>query len=172
MINNTPNQSNDKSIGINFLEELSDLFSIFHDGIIESWSGDASCLRLKIGCKYLAEMINPSNEYFFVDLIRITHLEFAPWWKDLEKQTILTDWNVIIACYLGIIEAKVTEKGIEIISDNYGDDHVGSELYSGGNLSLNCADFQLYDEQMNSITLQQLEDICERYWPNLGNRKQ
>jgi hypothetical protein len=85
-------------------EDLADTFSIFHDGCIEDWSGDHQLVRLKIGCQYLAELIDPAYDAFFLDLRGITRLELDPWWKDPERKTLLTDLQTIFNEGLQILE--------------------------------------------------------------------
>jgi hypothetical protein len=42
------------------VEDIRDVFSIFHDGGISAWSGNKDTLTLTIDCEYLAERINKS----------------------------------------------------------------------------------------------------------------
>ncbi|KGO91790.1 hypothetical protein [Flavobacterium subsaxonicum] len=61
------------------IENIKDVFSIFHDGGIEGWEGDDKLLTLTIGCTYLAERINPQFNVFYVELTGVEKLELHPW---------------------------------------------------------------------------------------------
>jgi hypothetical protein len=162
---NNPNQS-DNAFHSKLLEDLSDVFSIFHDGTIESWSEEPSCVRLKIGCQYIAQKVDPSFDDFYIDLIGITHIQFSPWWKDLEKDTIWTDQKTILDAELGILDGSFKGSHIEITCDQYG----GEYDYAGGVLSLACNDFRLYDEVMHPITVEELKTAATAYWTNFGKQ--
>lgn len=90
------------------LQDISDIFSIFHDGSIESYSGDYQLLTLKVGCLYLAELIDPTFEYFYLELAEIEVLEFDSWTSPPERPNILkTELADIFQSDLEIMEGEV-----------------------------------------------------------------
>jgi len=57
------------------LTKIEDVFATFHDGTIESWSGNKDKLMLKISCEYIAEILDKTFEYFYLELIQVDKLE-------------------------------------------------------------------------------------------------
>lgn len=142
-------------------QNLADIFSIFHDGTITDWSGDMHHLRLTIECEYLAELINPTFDTFYVELFGIEFLEFEPWPDPVDLPVILqTDIPAIFQTELGILNGEVGENCVKIICETL-ERNIG---YVGGILHLNCSDAGMFNQQQQPITLDRLKEIATIYW--------
>jgi hypothetical protein len=142
-------------------EDIRDIFSILHDGIINSWTGDKNLLTLKINCQYLAEYIDKSFDSFYVDIIQVDNLYLTTWPNqfDLPKLT-LTDLNDIFKARLDILSADITEDKV-IVACNQPDPYFD---YCGGNLVVCCRSIKIYDQNKNELTIDKLDEICKKYW--------
>lgn len=143
------------------LEEINDVFEILHDGSISSWSGDKNLLILKIGCKYLAERIDKSFEYFFVELANIEKLELEPWMKEQAEPTILqTQLEDIFKADWEILGADIQSDYVRISCEQHDTDLD----YCGGNLLINAMSVTVYDQNRNKLTVEALGEISKGYW--------
>ena len=141
---------------------LADTFSIFHDGTITDWSGDRHHLRLTIECEYLAELIDPTFDTFFVELFEIDFLEFEPWPNPADLPVVLkTDLHAIFLAELEILHANEKENGcVEIVCNQ----HDSRYDYCGGRLLISCLSVSVTDQLNNPLTIDELDIICNRYW--------
>lgn len=147
--------------------DIRDVFSIFHDGGIVDCEGDLDKMTLTIQCNYLAELINPDFENFYVDLIGITKLHFDPWMNPIDLDKI--EFNS---------HEEFLKVGLEILSSDIKDDYVlitcnqyDADLdYCGGNLMISATDFGLYDHDKNVMTIEELDSICILYWDKFSKR--
>jgi hypothetical protein len=147
-------------------ENLETIFSILHDGTIESWSGDKLKLNLKVSCSYLAERINKSFEYFFIELQGISKIKFEAWVIQEESgQRILTEMRDIFSAELGILTAK-KERDYVVVSCNQDDRKLD---YCGGTLSLSCEGIKINDQDLNPLTIEFMKEISSNYWEKFGN---
>jgi hypothetical protein len=143
------------------IEEISDLFSILHDGGINAWSGDKNQLTLTVGCQYLAERIDPSFDHFFLEFYQVTELELSTWPRQIElpSRVLLTP-------------GEIFEGNLEILSPSFENDklliacyqHDPDLDYSGANLTIHAASFKIFDQARNELSLAQLDKIAEEYW--------
>lgn len=149
------------------LLNIQNIFNIFHDGTIETWNGDKSKLTLKISCLYLAQRINKSYEYFYLELINIDTITLNPWTIPIDAQDIIkTNLQEIFETELEILNAEIENGSVEI-SVAQSNSNIN---YSGGILTLNCQEIKIYDHQKVLINLEYLEDICNQYWDGFGKK--
>lgn len=142
-------------------ENISNIFSILHDGTISAWMGNKDLLYLTIECEYLAERIDKSFDRFYVELIDIEKLELNPWTNSIELPTIInTTYADIFKAELEILSAEVIDD-IVVITCNQHDKNFD---YCGGNLAIRCKEVKVYDQNKNELTIDQLGDICKIYW--------
>jgi len=142
-------------------EKLKSLFNTLHDGVIFSCSVDKSQLNLKIGCQYLAEKINPSFDYFHLQLIQVERIMLEPW---MNQETKPQDYNTSLQeIFKSPLEIKSSEiKGNLVVvycSQNNPDFNS-----CGGNLFIKCEDARLLDQEDNEITLEELKILSDLYW--------
>jgi hypothetical protein len=149
------------------LEKIRDFFLILHDGTIESWVGDNNKLTLKIGCQYLSERIEPSFDFFFIDLFDINKLALIPWMNPIDlEQEYFTKPKDIFQAKLDILSADVDEDFVKVAC-NQSDP---SFSYCGGTLQLSCKDIKVFDEKKRELTIDFLGNICKEYWDEFSNR--
>lgn len=143
------------------IENIRDLFSLLHDGAICEWQGDINVLTLKIDCEYLAERIDKSFQFFYVNLIQIEQLQFATWPNPFDLPTlVLTDLGDIFKPKLEILSARIKDAAVEV--ECFQGDR--SFDYCGGYLLLDCHNIKIYNHDRNEMTIEQLDDICKSYW--------
>lgn len=151
---------------MNTQQDIEDIFSILHDGTIESWNGDINKLTLKVSCLYLAELIDNSFEYFYIELYNINKIELFAWMNPINlEQKIFTELEDIFKAELEILSADKKENDV-IIACNQHDLEFD---YCGGNLTLNCEEIKIFDEMKNHLSIDDIDNICNKYWKHNGN---
>jgi hypothetical protein len=150
----------------NNIEKISDVFSIFHDGSIVAWGGDKNLLRLKIECLYLAELIDPSYEYFHINLLDVEQLMLEPWMnpKELPQEYYKIN-SQIFQAELELLSTEIDGNIVKV----YCNQHDMSFNYCGGVLFLKCSDVEIYDQAGKEMTLDELDVVCRQYWNKFGN---
>lgn len=142
------------------IEHIAQVFSIFHDGSIALEEVTLTYQCWKIDCQYLAEMLQPEYNYFFVKLYGLTLLEFHPWNNDLEAPlAIWASPQQIFRDDIEILSTVVEEDKVKIYGNLSTSDH-----YSGGELCINCQGLTIADETQQLLTLSDLKQIATNYW--------
>lgn len=142
-------------------ENLRDIFSILHDGTIIAWVGDRNLLTLIVDCEYLAELIDPSFGKFYIELSNIDKIELDPWTLPIEAPTVIkTELADIFKAELEILNADIKGEAVDIICNQH-DKYVD---YSGGKLTVSCKQVEIFDQNKTRLTIDQLDEICNRYW--------
>lgn len=149
------------------LAKIVDVFSIFHDGTIVSWTGDRNQLRLTMSCSYLAERFNSTYEFFFVELLNIDRLAFVPWMNPFElEQEYFNEVGDIFKANLDILAAE-NDGDWAKISCNQSDlafDYCGGFLYIAG------GDIRVFDQSGDEISIDRLAEVCRQYWDDFASR--
>lgn len=146
------------------IENIRDIFSILHDGIIIGYAGDRNLMTLKVDCEYLAKRINKSFDNFYIDLIQVDNLHFITWPNpfNLPART-LTELNDIFKANLIILYADIKEEAV-VVSCNQNNENFD---YCGGYLTISCKEIKIYDQNKNELTITTLDNICKSYWDEL-----
>lgn len=134
-------------------QEIADIFGTFHDGGIESWEGDLKSLRLKIDCTYLAELIEPEFQYFYILLSALNIFEFHPW-----EGAVKTEIDDALSPELEIGYANI-EDGIVKVSCNQHD-----EVGIGGMLWIKAASISVQNEIGDQIDPSELYALSDKFW--------
>lgn len=58
-------------------ENVRDVFPIFHDGSLTSYTNDGDDVRLEIEIQYLAERVDPNFRKFVVHLFDVRDVQFS-----------------------------------------------------------------------------------------------
>lgn len=146
-------------------QDIEDVFSILHDGTIESWSGDKSKLILKVSCLYLAKLIDKDFEYFYIEINKIQKIELEAWMNPIDlEQKYFTELDDIFRAELEILSADKKENDVIITCNQSNTDF----NYCGGNLTLNCLKIKVYDQSKNELTIEKFGEVCKQYWDNFG----
>ena len=143
------------------VEEVRDIFSILHDGTISSWNGDVTSLTLTVECQYLAELIDPSFDRFYVELVEVKELFLSTWPNpaDLPEQK-LVHLKDIFAAELEILSAEIEDGKTVVVCNQHDTDFD----YCGGSLVIDCATVKVYDQSKNALTIERLNEVCKSYW--------
>ncbi|HKB60911.1 MAG TPA: hypothetical protein VKC56_12795 [Gallionellaceae bacterium] len=148
-------------------ENIRDIFSIFHDGHIESFATEERGLLLAVRVQYLAQRINPLFRRFFVRLAVVEDIHFSTWPSDLKSvPAVLRDVNAIFKPELEILEGNVSEGEIKVVCNQPapGFDYCGGELY------FRAASAEVTDEAGKSYTIDELDSLCNAYWEEWASR--
>lgn len=147
-------------------QNLCDVFSILHDGIITSYSQTDSRLTLKVECSYLAERIDKRFNSFYIALDAVNHLSFITWpnpFNEPELRLMLV--SDIFKAPLEILSADIKNDKVVIICNQ----HDLRFNYCGGQLLISCDNVQIYDNDSNSLSIDTLDSIANDYWNRIGS---
>lgn len=150
---------------MNVQQDIQDIFSILHDGTIESWTGNKQHLVLKVSCPYLAKLIDKSFEYFYVEIMDIEKIELFAWMNPIDsEQKIFTELSDIFKAKLEILAADKEENNVVIVCNQ----HDTNYEYCGGNMTLICNEIKVFDQNNYHMTIEKFDEICNQYWNNIG----
>ena len=142
-------------------EDIRDIFSILHDGIISAWTGDKNLLTLTVDCEYLAERIDNSFDKFYVALINVDKLELDPWTNPIDLPTIVkTGYADIFKAELEILSTDIKDDVVIVTCNQHDTDYD----YCGGNITISCQAVKVFDQNKNELTIDQFGEICKKYW--------
>ena len=148
-------------------EYVRDIFSILHDGTIVEWTGNKDFLTLKIGCQYLAEKLDPTFEYFFIDLIDISKLALVPWMNPITlEQEYFVELKDVLQAELDILSAEIDNDSVKISCTQ----RDSNFHFCGGALYINCKGSKVYDQNKNEVAIDKLHQICNEYWDEFGRQ--
>ncbi|WP_297333971.1 hypothetical protein [Flavobacterium sp.] len=139
------------------------IFSRLHDGGIEAWSFDDNILKLQVSCLYLAEMINPEFEFFYIEIPAVESLSLTCHLKD-EESCVLTSPDEIFSGELEIISAESFDDKT-VIHLYQGD---VSAKYIVAELHLKASEIHIYQHEKSEINVDFLSKISDDYWTNFG----
>ena len=150
-------------------EDIRDIFSILHDGVISAWTGNKNLLTLTVECQYLAERIDKSFDKFYVELSNVDELFLATWPNpfDLPVQT-LTEPSDIFKAELELLSADIKDGKVVIACNQHDTDFD----YCGGNLTISCQTIRVYDQNRNELTIDEFDIICKSYWDDMHKQQE
>ena len=145
----------------NTAEQIADVFSILHDGYISTEGITQETTKWKIQCQYLASIINPSFDHFFIEFNGLEELSFTPWWNDETKESFgsLSE----LSCSLEILSAKSESDVIEITFNHSKND----PNFAGGVYNFKAESIQILDQENNPLDHEALDNLAMKYWVNL-----
>jgi hypothetical protein len=142
-------------------DNISEVFSIFHDGHIISHNLKEKDLTLSIRIRYLAERINPHYQTFQLSLRNARNISFKTWPSTIGAlPEVLSSTDVIFTPELEILNADPSGTGLTVIC-NQPSPHFS---YCGGELSLEADSAEVLDEGGKPYSLAELGQIAEAYW--------
>ena len=143
------------------IEIIVNIFSILHDGVISSCSGDKNAMTLTVDCRYLAESIDKSFDKFYVELTHVDELLLTTWPNPVDMQVkTLTEPNDIFKAELELLSADIKD-GKAVIACNQHDTNFD---YCGGSLTIICKKIKIFDQNKNELTIDDLDKISKKYW--------
>src|SRR5688572_5314026 len=151
------------------ITEISDIFSIFHDGVIAKCEQYNDFVLLHIGCMYLAERINKDFDSFLLKIHHFQNLELKTWPRESDNESrIIDDINIIFLTELDIYRSEV-KNNMPFVYVGQNSDH--SLDYVGGDLVFSCSGVEIFDQDKNPISYHNLVTVCKSYWDDFENRK-
>jgi hypothetical protein len=151
-------------------ENLRDMFSIFHDGVIIRYEPVASNLDLDVEILYLAQRVNPEYRGFRVVLQNAREFSFTTWPNDQTappaKMESLPD---IFAPKLDILGCDIENGALKVICNQSSPQW----NYCGGELCLKADSATVTDPGGEEYSIEQLGRLSDEYWNewqgNAGN---
>jgi len=142
-------------------EEVSDIFSVLHDGLIEHSDRDGDTLSFSVSILYLTDRMKGADKIHVV-ISGYRNPEFVAWMKDGDSKTIssytLTD--------LDILSAKIEDGRIRADFNN--DD--ANSAYCGGTLYFDCDSYSIEAPKGTHITLETIKEVATQYWDDFGKK--
>ena len=149
------------------LENLSELFSIFHDGDIARFTSSGSNLSLEVEISYLAQRVNPSYRALQIALQNAREIQFETWPNDPNaKPNVLSSLTEIFEPQLEILSGEVAGDCLKIICNQ----PLSKCGYSGGELLLKADSAFVTDEGGKVYSIEELRQICGGYWSDWENK--
>ncbi len=141
--------------------KIEEVFSIFRDSEISTCSGDLAKLQIRIGCEHLADLRNPGDTHFYVELSDVSLLEFDPWMKPSDAPKRIFKHHVeFLNAKMDIINAKVARDLVVVACDQIEEERD----YEGGNLRIVARNVRVLDQDKAEISLFDLDALSRKYW--------
>lgn len=155
------------SIKIEGLDNVSTMFSIFHDGSISHCKKEESILQFNAEVQYLAERINLSYGAFRVTLYGIEDLSFTTWPNDTKAEPdTLTDIDAIFTPELEILSSEVGIDSIKVACNQ----PLPNLGYCGGILKFSLNSAVVKDEAEKEYSIEELCSLSSDYWDEWANK--
>jgi hypothetical protein len=145
------------------LENICNIFSIFHDGEIIHCKSDSDSLFLEVEIQYLTEKVASGFRKSTTHIAGVKNIHFSTWPRDLRaRPELLFDVNKIFKSELEIWEGKTEEEQILVSCKQ----HSPNFDYSGGKLFFSASSAEVTDEAGKSYSFAELETLFNSYWNN------
>ncbi|TFW01534.1 hypothetical protein E4K72_14250 [Oxalobacteraceae bacterium OM1] len=143
------------------------LFSILHDGTIDSFSRVGNTATLKVGIRYLAAQLDPSFEGFTVTLTDVTGMTFSTWPTDpTASPRTLTDDTMIFVGELQILSGQDHGQQTKVLCTQFATQYG----YFGGELCFTARSAQVQDESKRMWRIPELDTLSQAYWNDWARR--
>lgn len=137
------------------MQKINQILNIFHDGVIEGIESNDHHIVLKLSCSYLANLVKPTNEYFYLTFHQVDLFEFHYW-----DESVVTDISALIDLNLEICHSELTDDCIKV--------SCYSDTRSGGELFIQASFQELRTQDLKRLTIQELDQIQKRYWNSIN----
>ncbi|MFT5567878.1 MAG: hypothetical protein ACI81Y_002835 [Glaciecola sp.] len=144
---------------MNKTQDIKDIFSMFHDGYIDSFKIENNRIDLKIGIQYLAELIDERYKYLHLSLYEVESIKYDVW---TDESFIMTDWSQIFELGIDILNVEMDD--LEQVTIHSNCDNAPNDEFRGGKLIIKCLDYNMRDEGDNSLTIEKLKELSTYYW--------
>jgi len=148
------------------LENLKNMFSIFHDGCILNYEVREGNLVLEVEIQYLAQRISNKFKCFQISLENVEDLSFSPWYDDPSDKRAITTVEKIFTPELEILSAETEGKYLKIACNQ----PLPNLGYCGGDLYLKTSSALITDEANKSYSISELTTLCSEYWKEWRNK--
>ena len=149
-------------------EDISEIFSIFHDGVIAASGIANGKLELEVEIGYLTKRINPSYTKFFLSLHNARDFSFSTWPKEVDAApSVIRDPSLIFAGRPDILSSEIKDGLVEVVMNQ----NSASFDYCGGTLLFRVDAARVSDEGGKDYEVGELGRICEEYWAEWSNSR-
>ncbi len=141
------------------IDDLKEAISLFHDGYFNSYEIDNNNCIFKVEIEYLAQTYNKNFTCFYLKIYDLDSILLKIYKDESERQIV--SLKEIIKLEPGITSCANKENTIIIHGDVF-DSTFNDDCYS--ELSFTCTDFTIYDQDMNVVILNKLQEVASEYW--------
>ena len=148
-------------MSIDGIENIKEVFCIFHDGVIVSGGLTGGEMRLEVRIQYLAGRVDPHYRKFQVVLKGVENVRFITWPNDTESQPrVLRNIGKIFEPDLDILNGSVKEDHVHVVCSQPSPTHD----YCGGELCFIAGQSIVTDEAGKSYSMEELDALARDYW--------
>lgn len=100
-----------------------------------------------------------------LSLHNVESISFDAW---TDESFIITEPREIFVLGIEILSAETNNLGQIIIHTHC--DNSPNDSFDGGQLIIKCSDYNLTDQENNSLTIEKLKELSEYYWSEKGRK--
>lgn len=142
-------------------ENLRDMFSILHDGVIVRYDSVAPNLELNVEILYLAQRVSPEYRGFRVVLQNARELSFTTWPSDLTSPPAqIKSIPDIFAPELDVLGCEIENGALKVTCNQSSP----KWNYCGGELRLKADSATVTDAGGKEYSIEELGRLCDEYW--------
>lgn len=147
------------------IADIATVMNDFHDAEIVLETATQNTLTWKINCEFLAELIDPTFDHFWIKVNRYETLRFVPWLKPIASpEEIWETPHQIFMTGLDILSARAHEETVIMSCLQHDPTH----RFTGGMLSLTCESIEVFTQEWNSLEFLECKAIFQQYWSKHG----
>lgn len=136
-------------------KKILEVLAQLQEGYIEEMKLEGGDLNVKVECRHLADQIDVNYTSFYVVLKGTKDIYLKPWDDD----------EVTITSVKDIVLFKPDILNVEYAEDDYIKIYSNCEnVYSGGCIYFTASDIKVFDEGLNELQLEVLNELSDNYW--------
>ncbi len=136
-------------------KKILDVLAQLQEGYIEEMKLEEGTLNIRVECRHLADQIDANYSSFYVVLKETKDIYFRPW----------DDEEILVTSVKDIVLFKPDILNVEYADDDYIKIYSNCEnVYSGGCIYFKAADIKVFDEGLNELKLEELNELSDNYW--------
>jgi hypothetical protein len=136
-------------------KKIIDVLEQLQEGYIEEMKLEEGTLNIKIECTHLANLIDPAYHNFYVVLKETKDIYFLPWDDEEMNVSSIKDIQLFKPDILNVEYADNEYMKIYSNCEN---------VYSGGCIYILASDIIVFDEALNEVKLEELNELSDKYW--------
>ncbi|MCU7805486.1 MAG: hypothetical protein KZQ96_20035 [Candidatus Thiodiazotropha sp. (ex Lucinoma borealis)] len=129
------------------MDEIIEVWNIFHDGSIVEAKGSLPNLSLRIEIQYLRDMFPGNGDSFWAHINGCTHIEYLNWEEDQKEKTL----KAIIEQEPEILDVSQIDNMVHIVCVN-------------GELDLVYEGISFEIDSGSPVSIEELDKGCNAYW--------
>lgn len=148
-------------------ESISQIFSVFHDGVITNYRNDKGSLTLEVEISYLAERVNPAFRKFEITLFEVKNVRFSPWLDNPEiSPRPWFELSKIFVPELDILSGELENGQVRVVCNQ----PAAGVGYCGGDLYFDVEAAEVVDEAGMDYSIEALVSLSRGYWDEWKGR--